>query len=224
MPKKPDNLLGKTGLFSAPTRAIPRSRGRSDLPRRGPAQGAHAERDPGERIQGRRLLSRPSLAGGEVGPTYRGAGIGAQPGPSHLPGETEAARAGGPPRRPGQPGEAAAERPGWAGRDEGGAGPPGRRCPGLHRASTVPAQAGRDCSAGPRPANSSQRRAGLDIFRPENVNTGQKMACRPGSAGVDLSPTYVSRDINMPAETHQCQPGEAKCWPGKEYAGLEMLT
>jgi hypothetical protein len=200
MLKKSDHLLVKSDYFPRPG-AISRTRSRPDLPRRGPLQGAHAERGPGERKRGRRLLPRPSLAGREVGPSCGGTGIGAQLGPSHLPGGTEAARAGGPSRRPERPGEAAAERPGWAGRDEGGAGPPGRRCPGLHRASTVSAQAGRDSCASPRSANSGQRRARLDMFRPENVNTGQKM--------------------RMPAGKCQSRPRPHLCWPGHKYAGRD---
>jgi hypothetical protein len=48
--------------------------------------------------------------------------------------------------------------------------------------------------------------------QPEKTNVGQ------GSVSVDPGPTYVSRDINMPARTHQCQSGEAArgriCRPG----------
>jgi hypothetical protein len=74
------------------------------------------------------------------------------------------------------------------------------------------------------PAHEREYRPGKNICRPRELYAG------PGSVEVDPRPTYVGRDINMPAGTYICWPEEAECRPGdadvdpgQTYAGPDEL-
>jgi hypothetical protein len=125
---------------------------------------------------------------------------------------------------PAQPGIAAAGRPRWAGRDEAEAGPPGRGRPGSAGFLTYqPMPAGKVIFR-PRTCEFRPGKARIDIFRPGNANSGQKLykPARgvPGHKYVSQDPPTPARGNRVPTRGRICRTGNVEVDPGQPYAGL----